>query len=73
VLEIKHLLYEKRYTIEGARAFLQQRRGANRASLQPPPAPATQSSLFGPDPGQAQAKLAPVKAELQAILELLSK
>jgi DNA-binding transcriptional MerR regulator len=74
VLEIKHLLYEKRYTIEGARAFLQQRRGANRAALQPPaPAPPSQRSLFGPDPEQAQAKLAPVKAELKAILELLSK
>lgn len=71
VLEIKHLLYEKRYTIEGARAFLQQRRGANRAALQAP-APASQSSLFGPEPGQAKAKLEPVKAELKAILALLS-
>ena len=45
ILRIKHLLYEKRYTIEGARSFLQQRRGANRAALQPPaPMPASQSS-----------------------------
>jgi DNA-binding transcriptional MerR regulator len=70
VLEIKHLLYEKRYTIEGARAFLQQRRG-HRAP--PPPAtPASQTSLFGPDPGKAPAKFTAVKAELAALLELLS-
>ncbi len=73
VLEIKHLLYEKRYTIEGARTFLQQRRGANKAALQPPaPMPTNQSSLFGPEPAQKPANLGPVKAELKAILALLS-
>ncbi|MBI4889093.1 MAG: MerR family transcriptional regulator [Acidobacteria bacterium] len=73
VLEIKHLLYEKRYTIEGARTFLQQKRGANKAALQPPaPMPTSQSSLFGPEPAQKGANLSPVKAELKAILALLS-
>jgi len=77
VLEIKHLLYEKRYTIEGARTFLHGRRGAQRAAVAaatPVKPAASQSSLFGPDPGQvgrAQEKLAGVKAELRAILGLL--
>ncbi len=77
VLEIKHLLYEKRYTIEGARSFLQGRKGTHRAvAAAPAPPPASQSSLFGPDPGQlaakAQEKLTGVKTELRAILALLS-
>ena len=72
VLEIKHLLYEKRYTIEGARAFLQQRRGHRAAPPPPPATPASQTSLFGPEPGKPPAKLGAVKAELAALLELLS-
>lgn len=67
VLEIKHLLYEKRFTIEGARTFLQQRRGAPR----PAPAaaaPAGQANLFGPAPDQ----ISMVRKELQALLAFLS-
>ncbi|MBI5083041.1 MAG: MerR family transcriptional regulator [Acidobacteria bacterium] len=85
VLEIKHLLYEKRYTIEGARTFLQGRRGEKKAIGGGPagkPIPqASQSSLFGPDPAEtarvektartAVAGIAAVKRELGAILDLL--
>ncbi len=79
VLEIKHLLYEKRFTIEGARTFLQRKKGQSRAALAPaaapPPAPPTQSNLFGPDPAAVAVKanehLRGVKAELRAILDLL--
>ncbi len=78
VLEIKHLLYEKRFTIEGARTFLHQRKSSPRSSASTPatpPPPPTQSSLFGPDPVQmaarASEKMSGVKAELKAILELL--
>ena len=75
VLEIKDLLYEKRYTIEGARTFLQQRRSTPKPVAQPVPA-SSQTSLFGPDPSdlalKAKQRLGPVKAELRAILDLLS-
>lgn len=68
VLEIKHLLYEKRYTIEGAKTFLQHR-GRNRAQLNPRPA-AQQTVLFAPPPVNSS-KLASVKQELQSLLKLL--
>jgi DNA-binding transcriptional MerR regulator len=78
VLEIKHLLYEKRYTIEGARTFLQHRKSHPRTApttQTPAPAP-TQSSLFGPDPGAVAAKanerMSSVRTELRSILDLLS-
>src|SRR5580704_4660492 len=53
VLEIKVLLYEKRYTIEGARKFLEMR--AKPESRRPPDLPATtatpfQGELFLPAP-----------------------
>jgi DNA-binding transcriptional MerR regulator len=60
LLRIKHLLYEKRFTIEGARQSLHQEsrshrsRGADR-----------QGDLFTPDP------LMTVRSELAAILQLL--
>lgn len=67
-LEIKRLLYEKRFTIEGARAFLLQKR--SQARTQPAPAPAGQGQLFGLAPDQF-AQVAHIKRELQAILTLL--
>jgi DNA-binding transcriptional MerR regulator len=67
VLEIKHLLYDRRYTIEGARGFLHERR-ASKAAPPPPTPAAAQTSLFGPEPK----KLGGLKNELRAILELLS-
>jgi len=74
VLEIKHLLYEKRFTIEGARKWLSDRvkpAGASKAKAAKagkPATPAQQASLFpsaGPD-------LTEIRKELAAILEILS-
>jgi DNA-binding transcriptional MerR regulator len=68
VLEIKRLLYDKRYTIEGARKFLDSRsrevvtKPVNAKSARPQPA------LFG-DPGPA---LEVIRKELSEILQLLS-
>jgi DNA-binding transcriptional MerR regulator len=69
VLEIKHLLYEKRFTIEGARTFLQ-----TRTRNAPKPAPvkkAKQAALFAMEE-PSDAKLAAIKEELSSILSLLS-
>ena len=66
VLEIKRLLYEKRFTIEGARTFLQQRKSA--ARVEPAPAPRTQGQLFGPAPDQ----ITLIRTELREILALLA-
>lgn len=66
VLEIKRLLYEKRFTIEGARTFLQQRRSA--ARVEPAPAPRVQGQLFGPAPDQ----MSLIRKELRDILRLLA-
>ena len=76
VLEIKRLLYEKRFTIEGARKHLgQKNKGlAVAAAVAAAPAPAAQGALFalGPDPGSVpKEKLDPIKKELKSILELL--
>ena len=62
VLEIKRLLYEKRFTIEGARKFLD-----DRSKIREKPAENSQPRLFHePIPG-----LEDMKKELQAILDLL--
>ena len=65
VLEIKHLLYEKRFTIEGARGYLQEKKTLARTS--PAPAAAGQGQLFGPAPDL----IVQLKEELRAILGLL--
>jgi len=87
VLAIKHLLWEKRFTIEGARAALAEQRQARRQERaahpapeapQAPPPPATppvhllQRHLFAPDPERAAAILDRVRHELKAILDILS-
>ncbi len=87
VLAIKHLLWEKRFTIEGARAALAEQRHARRqeraarpaaAAPQAPPESAPlpvhllQRHLFAPDPERAAAILERVRRELQAVLALLS-
>jgi DNA-binding transcriptional MerR regulator len=84
VLAIKHLLWEKRFTIEGARAALAEQRQARRqervapAAPPPPPEPAAppvhllQRHLFAPDPERAAAILDRVRNELRAVLDLLS-
>jgi DNA-binding transcriptional MerR regulator len=63
LLQIKHLLYEKKFTIEGARQFLQ---GAGKAPVKPQ-ALQTQGALFGND------ALPEIRKELAAILEMLSR
>jgi DNA-binding transcriptional MerR regulator len=62
VLEIKHLLYEKRYTIEGARKWFELRAKSDSASV---PAPKVQGELFPPP------QLDQIREGLRAILELL--
>ncbi len=64
LLKIKHLLYEKRFTIEGARQWLHNEAKAPKAS-RPKSAPQRQTSLFAPDP------MAMIRTELAAILDLL--
>jgi len=71
VLEIKRLLYEKRFTIEGARKFLDDRPRAVAAKPGPKAVPAkaqVQAQLFD---NSADA-LAVVRKELTDILSLLS-
>jgi DNA-binding transcriptional MerR regulator len=71
VLEIKRLLYEKRYTIEGARKFLESRgrEGPAKSSSQAAAKASarTQAGLFGnPTP-----LLEEIRKELSDILQLL--
>ena len=60
LLKIKHLLYEKRYTIDGARQFLQTE---NRPALAE--ATARQTDLFSID------RLPEIRRELASIIQLL--
>jgi DNA-binding transcriptional MerR regulator len=74
ILEIKHLLYEKRFTIEGARAVLV--RGRKKALLPVQAAPkafaaGSQADLFGPPPAAPTANIQELRRELEAILKLL--
>ena len=69
VFEIKRLLYEKRFTIEGARKFLD-----TRGKPEPGPSVAkskrkkAQGDLFGVDPSPVLEK---VRKELRAIADML--
>lgn len=69
VLEIKRLLYEKRFTIEGARKFLETRgRGEpSPAQKTSKPRKAQQAALFSDDSSMLDA----VRKELRALLEIL--
>lgn len=72
VLEIKRLLYEERFTIEGARKYLETRL-SNKMDPPKPLAKLTkprkvQADLFGPDPSPL---LDEVRDELRAILKSL--
>ncbi|MCW5980047.1 MAG: MerR family transcriptional regulator [Bryobacteraceae bacterium] len=64
ILEIKRLLYEERFTIEGARKYLGQR--AKKAAPKPPK-PSSQGELFDATPGA----LDEIRRELREILKLL--
>jgi DNA-binding transcriptional MerR regulator len=61
LLRIKHLLYEKRFTIEGARQSLQ----AEARAPKPKPVKRIQQELFSADP------LPEIRRELKDILQLL--
>jgi len=68
VLEIKRLLYEKRYTIEGARKFLESRGKAEPVRSSKPAKPAkVQGDLF-PD---TSSLFDAVRKELRALAEML--
>ena len=76
VLEIKRLLYEKRFTIEGARQWLEERpKGAalaTTATSKPEPKrrrQGQQASLFGGGPSPEA--IDSIRKELQAILKIL--
>jgi DNA-binding transcriptional MerR regulator len=68
ILEIKHLLYEKRFTIEGARKAIEDRvKSVGTAKHHPKGAGSKQASLFGasgPD-------LSSIRHELEEILGIL--
>jgi DNA-binding transcriptional MerR regulator len=71
VLEIKRLLYDKRYTIEGARKYLDSRSretGAKAADASTGKPLRTQPALFG-DPAPV---IEAIRKELTEILQLLS-
>jgi DNA-binding transcriptional MerR regulator len=70
VLEIKRLLYDERFTIEGARNLLgsKSEMKKRKAALPPAPEPADQGRLFTPP---APGGLAEMRKELVAILDLL--
>jgi len=69
VLEIKQLLYEKRFTIEGARKSMEARgKGDARRTAKPAKKAAVQQAdLFVENP----ALLETVRAELRALVDLL--
>jgi DNA-binding transcriptional MerR regulator len=79
VLELKRLLYEKRFTIEGARLYLEQNKKQAKAAAKMPasskPAPAEekqQGDLFGAATAPSMEKLAAIRRELAELLALLS-
>ncbi|MBL8178418.1 MAG: MerR family transcriptional regulator [Bryobacterales bacterium] len=76
VLEIKRLLYDERFTIEGARNHLASKAAAKpqtlskgKKKLEVAPAPAVQGDLFGS--GIAASALEPIREELRSLLQLL--
>src|SRR5258708_18813639 len=64
LLKIKYLLYEKKYTIEGARLYLQSELKQNKRSVT---TKNEQRELFSGDP------IPEIRKELVSILELLNK
>ncbi len=68
VLEIKRLLYEKRFTIEGARKMLQSKRREREKTIPVMPEEQQQGELFTAQP----ALLKELRQELREILALLA-
>jgi DNA-binding transcriptional MerR regulator len=73
VLEIKRLLYEKRFTIEGARKFLETRGKTEIARPAKPvkPAKKAQAELFPAVSPIAESVLKDIRKELREIVEML--
>ena len=67
VLEIKRLLYEKRFTIEGARKVLESKPKRTEAAAKPVAVPRRQAELFSGSPAFYQE----LKKELSEILAIL--
>jgi DNA-binding transcriptional MerR regulator len=69
ILEIKHLLYEKRFTIEGARKAIEDRPKPEKSHASRPQKviPTKQTSLFG----VSGADLISIRQELEDILAIL--
>ena len=67
LLRIKHLLYDRKYTIEGARQELQDKARAAKRKLEP--APVKQEGLFAPPTVNG---LADIRREVAEIVKLLS-
>jgi DNA-binding transcriptional MerR regulator len=68
VLEIKRLLYEQRFTIEGARKFLDSRGKPEPRADKSAKAAAAQTDLF---PDTSSALIDTVRKELRALAEIL--
>ena len=73
VLEIKRLLYEKRFTIEGARKFLETRGKVEptRTAKAVKPAKKVQAELFSAGPSVPDTFLQDIRKELRAIADML--
>ena len=73
VLEIKRLLYEKRFTIEGARKFLDTRGKTEpaRAGKKVPRPKKSQATLFPTEASDLGPALDALRSELRAIADLL--
>lgn len=70
VLEIKRLLYEKRFTIEGARRFIEDK--PRKEPARTPRKPSVQVSLFT-QPGLPAAFLTELRKELELLVAELSQ
>ena len=70
ILEIKHLLYDERYTIAGARKVLRQRAKNKRKA---PELKAQPALLFSEPPAANLKALVAIKQELRDILTLLER
>ena len=73
VLEIKRLLYEQRFTIEGARKFLETRAKPEvvPSSAAPGKRKRVQRDLFEADPAEVAPLLGKIREELKAIAKML--
>jgi len=71
VLEIKRLLYEQRFTIEGARKFLETRAKPEVVPSSAAPGKRVQRDLFEADPAEVAPLLGKIREELKAIAKML--